>query len=104
MVRDFTQTLRERAQNDAAFRSALLTEAVDLLLSGDVETGKIVLRGFINATVGFEKLAAETGIPSKSLMRMLSAKGNPRAHNLFTVLGYLQRNAGVHLAVRAQAA
>lgn len=104
MVRDFMQTLRERAQGDAAFQSALLAEAVDLLLSGDVETGKIVLRGFINATVGFEKLAAETGIPSKSLMRMLSVKGNPRAHNLFAVLGYLQRNAGVHLAVEAKAA
>ena len=48
-----------------------------------------------------EKLAKATGTPSKSLMRMLGPKGNPRASNLLTVLGKLQRVSGVHLAVAA---
>jgi hypothetical protein len=54
-----------------------LKEAVDALLSGDMDTGKIVLRDYINATVGFDKLATATKKSSKSLMRMLGPKGNP---------------------------
>ena len=59
LTRDFKETIQERARRDAAFREALLKEAVDALLSGDVETGKTVLRDFINATVGFDKLISE---------------------------------------------
>ena len=71
LTRDFKETIQERARRDAAFREALLKEAVDALLSGDVETGKIVLRDYINATVGFDKLATATKKSPKGLMRML---------------------------------
>ncbi|SRR5258708_36310743 len=101
LTRDFKETVKARAERDPAFREALLTEAAEQLLAGDLETGKAVLRDYINATVGFEKLAKATGTPSKSLMRMFSPKGNPRASNLLTVLGKLQRVAKVHLAVAA---
>ena len=101
LTKDFKQTVKVRAERDAAFRQALLTEAVDQLLSGELETGTAVLRDYINATIGFEKLARETGTSPKSLMRMLGPKGNPRASNLLMVIGKLQRVAGVHLAVGA---
>jgi AraC-like DNA-binding protein len=71
LTRDFKETIQDRARRDAAFREALLKEAVDALLSGDVETGKTVLRDYINATVGFDKLASVTKKSTKSLMRML---------------------------------
>ena len=74
LTRDFKETIKARADSDVAFRVALLTEAVELLLNGDVDTGKLVLRDYINATVGFEELAEEVGKPSKSLMRMFSMK------------------------------
>src|SRR6187551_1254165 len=91
LTRDFKETIKARAERDSAFREALLTEAVELLIAGDVEIGKAVLRDYINATVGFEKLAKATGTPSKSLMRMFGPKGNPCANNLFAVIGKLQR-------------
>jgi len=75
----------------------LLAEGVDAFLAGDVDTGKAVLRDYINATIGFDALASATSTPSKSLMRMFSAAGNPNARNLFGVLGELQKQAGVHL-------
>ena len=53
----------------------------------------------VNATVGFDVLAAETGIPAKSLMRMLGPTGNPRAKNLFALIRALQRETGVQLQV-----
>ncbi|MFY1709839.1 DNA-binding protein [Tritonibacter scottomollicae] len=71
------------------------------LLEGDVDTGKIVLRDYINATVGFEGLAEDIGKPSKSLMRMLSDAGNPSATNLFAMISQLQKATGIHLHVRA---
>ncbi len=48
LTREVQETIQERARRDAAFREALLKEAVDALLSGDVETGKTVLRDYIN--------------------------------------------------------
>src|SRR6478736_4078090 len=76
LTREFKVTVKARAERDAAFREALLTEAVELLLAGEVETGKAILRDYINATIGFERLAKKTGTPPKSLMRMLSPTGN----------------------------
>jgi len=101
LTRDFKETVKARAARDPAFREALLIEAAEQLLAGELETGKAVLRDYINATIGFEKLAKATGTPSKSLMRMLGPKGNPRANNLLMVLGKLQRVSGIHLAVAA---
>ncbi len=100
LTRDFKETIKARAERDAAFRSALLTEALECFLSGDAETGKAVLRDYINATIGFEALGAETGRPPKSLMRMLGPKGNPQARNLFDVIAHLQRREGVHVELR----
>src|SRR6476660_134083 len=99
LTRSFKETVKARVERDSAFRAALLTEAVEQMLSGDLETGKAVLRDYINATVGFERLAQATGTPSKSLMRMLGPNGNPRASNLLAMLNKLQRVSGVHLAV-----
>ena len=77
----------------------MLTEGVDALLAGDMDTGKSILCDYINATIGFEKLAAETGTPAKSLMRMLGPAGNPNARNLFAVIQRLQSASGVSLHV-----
>jgi len=101
LTREFKDTIQARAQRDPAFRDALLAEGVDALLSGDVDTGKAVLRDYINATLGFEKLATATGTPSKSLIRMFSRTGNPNARNLFGVIGELQRQSGVQLHAHA---
>ena len=99
LTREFRTTLLERAQTDAEFRKAMLKEGIDTLLSGDVETGKAILRDYINAAVGFGKLSEATDIPAKSLMRMFGPKGNPRADNLFQIIKHLQVREGIHLEV-----
>ena len=102
LTREFKETVKARAKRDPAFREALLKEAVEQLLAGDLDTGKAVLRDYINATVGFEKLARATGTPAKSLMRMLGPNGNPRASNLLTIIAKLQRVTGLHVAVATE--
>ncbi|HTP88308.1 MAG TPA: hypothetical protein VMH28_15500 [Candidatus Acidoferrales bacterium] len=101
LTRLFRETVYRRAQRDAAFRRALLTKSVNAYLSGDEVTGKSVLREVINATVGFEQLAADLKKPSKSLHRMLGPRGNPNTANFFAILRALQTRVGVTLTVRA---
>jgi hypothetical protein len=98
-TKSFKELVQHHVKRDVKFAEALLREGVDAMLSGDVETGKIILRDYIKATVGFEKLGAATGAPPKSLIRMFGPRGNPQAKNLFSVIGYLQKQAGVHLHV-----
>lgn len=104
LTRDFKETIQMRARRDAAFRKELLREGMESFLAGDVETGKTVLRDYINATVGFNELAAVTHNSPKSLMRMLGPSGNPQARNLFAIIRYLQHKEGVRLRVRTAAA
>ena len=95
----FKELVQTRVKNDKKFAEALLREGINALLSGDVETGKTILRDYIKATVGFEKLGEATGTQPKSLIRMFGPRGNPQAKNLFSVLGYLQKRAGLKLHV-----
>lgn len=100
LTRAFKETVQARADKDACFRESLLAEGVQALVAGDLETGKAVIRSYINATIGFDQLAQITGTPSKSLMRMFSPRGNPKAKNLVGIIGHLQRSSGLNLYVR----
>ena len=101
ITRDFKETIQARALKDPEFRKGLLAESVENMLEGDIETGKSLMRDYINATLGFEKLASITDKSPKSLMRMFSAKGNPTAQNLFVVLHTLTQQENVQFQVNA---
>jgi len=103
LTRDFKETVLARVQRDAKYREALFTEAINAYLTGDTAAGKAILRDLVNATVGFEGLAAEIRKPSKSLHRMLAPRGNPSAENFFVIVSALQKKARVKLRVTAQA-
>jgi hypothetical protein len=100
LTKNFRETIRHRAQRDPAFRRALLKEAVEQLLAGDVETGQGLVRNYINATVGFQELARTVHKSAPSLMRMFSPKGNPSAKNLFGVIAELQKREGVNFSLK----
>jgi DNA-binding phage protein len=101
LTRNFRDTVRERAQRDPKFRRALLEEAINAMIADDMELGRSIMRNYINATVGFPKLAEKTHISKPSLMRMFGPSGNPSASNLFSVIAVLQKQEGVSLAVHA---
>ena len=100
-TRDFKETVQARALRDPEFREGLLTESVEAMLSGDTATGKSLLRDYVKATIGFEELGVLTHMSPKSLMRMLSPRGNPTANNLFGIIHTLQREEGVQFQVQA---
>jgi DNA-binding phage protein len=102
LTRDFNETVKARAKSDPVFRKALLSEALNAMLDGELAVGKSLFRDYINGTDGFSALSQSTHIPPKSLMRMFSPAGNPKADNLFQVIGALQKQEGVQLHVAAQ--
>jgi len=104
LTSDFRETVQARAKRDPAFREGLLSDAVESLLSGEVNLGKELLRDYINATVGFPKLATQTKIHVKTLHQMFGPNGNPTADNLFAIVAYLQHAEGVRLEIRSACA
>jgi len=81
LTRDFKELVQKRIARDPAF--------------------KAILRDYIKATVGFEKLGEAIGTSAKSLVRMLGPRGNHQARHLFAIIGYLQKQAGVEMHVAA---
>lgn len=102
LTRGFHGLVQKRIARDPACSDALLRESIDAMLAGDVDTGNAILREYIKATIGFEKLGEATGTPAESLIRMLGPRGNPEARNLFGIIGYLQKQAGVERHVAAE--
>jgi DNA-binding phage protein len=102
LTRDFKATIQARAQRDPEFSQAMLEEALDHFLSGDLEIGKAMLRDYINATISFEPLAKEMRKDSKSIQRMLGVKGNPTSRSLFNMIKALQKIEGFKLHVHTE--
>jgi len=101
LTRNFKQTIQARALRDPEFREGLFRESIDAMLAGDTDTGKMLLRDYINATIGFEELGRIADRSPKSLMRMFSPSGNPTANNLFAIIHVLQAKEGLRLEVKA---
>ena len=98
---EFKEVFKASIERDPNFGHEVLRGAVQCLLDNDLATGRALLRNYVNATIGFKQLAKFTGGQEKSLMRMLSANGNPQAKNLFAIIDALQRLNGFQLEVRA---
>jgi hypothetical protein len=104
LTRAFKDTIQARAQRDPEFRVGLLEDALEAFLDGELDTGKILLRDYVNATVGFEALGVQLDKSPKSLMRMLSEEGNPRADNFFALVAHLKTREGLAVRVRRKTA
>jgi DNA-binding phage protein len=82
---------------------ALFGEAIAMFMNEEPDVARLVLRDLVNGMIGFEELAAATGRLSKSLHRMLSAKGTPTMDNLTLVFGVLRQEFGVKIQVQTAA-
>ncbi len=99
ITRDYKETINERVDSDPVFTAALLDEAITLFLNGEPDVARLVLRDLVNATIGFEELATEIERPSKSLHRMLSARGNPTMDNLTKIICILRDRLGLDIKI-----
>ncbi len=104
LTRNFKETVVARMKREPKFARALLDEALTLFLNGEPETAKLMLRDLVNATMGFEALAAQINKPSKSLHRMLSKSGNPTMENLSAILVAIKEALQVDIKAVVKAA
>ena len=91
---------RASAQLEWTTRQALFAQALEALFMGQEDLAKLLIRDVINGYLGFESLAIKTGIPSKSLHRMLSKNGNPTSKNLFQILRALRKADGFQIQIQ----
>jgi DNA-binding phage protein len=94
VTRNSRHTVIERIRRDRAFAQALLDEAQTVFVQGEPALARLTLRDLVQGTIGFEGLATATQMPSKSLHRMLSARGNPRMDNLSLIFDVLRKEIG----------
>lgn len=102
LTRDASHTIVERIRRDPAFARGALTEAATVFLGGEPEVARLMLRDIVNGTLGFEELSALTGIPPKSLHRMLSSRGNPSMDNLTAIFEAMTGHLKVDVEARAK--
>ncbi len=91
----YDEVVADRVKRDPKFATAMLRESINALLAGELGVGKHILRNYVNGTLGFDRLAKRTGLPIKSLMRMLSHSGNPRMNNFVMIIRALKEHAGI---------
>ncbi len=99
LTKEFKSTIMFRAKKDKKFCEAMLSEAITELLAGNVDAGKAILRDYINATITFELLSKIMQKNPKSIMRMLSASGNPTSKSLFMIFHMIQKIKKVHFKI-----
>ena len=104
LTKAYKETVLVRLQQDEEFRKALYAEAVTALLEGEQAEALSMLRDLVHATISFKRLAEQTGMPEKSLHRMLSERGNPTIQNIGKILQAIQHELGYLPQVSVKAA
>lgn len=99
LTKNFRESVMEELR-DKEYRRAFLSEAIQDMLAGELDSAKMVLREYINGTLGFIPLGEALGRSPKSLMRMLSQEGNPHARHLLELVAYLQKADGAVAEIR----
>ena len=101
LTRDYRETVRAWIQRDPVFREETLKCGIELLLGDEPGVGKILLRDYINGTIGFDELGKLTGESPECLIQMFGPDGNPDDRSLPEVIQRLQQYAGIQLEVSA---
>ena len=99
LTREFKEPVMLRAKQDPAFRQELIVEATNAFLDGDVDTGKNLLRNYLNATEALPSIAKELAQDEKSIRRMIGPKGNPTLRNFVNLLGACKKREHLTLHV-----
>ena len=86
LSREFKETVMERAKLDKTFREEIIIEATNALLEGDIDTGKSLIKDYLNATGSFSVVADQLHKDEKSIRRMLGSGGNPTLQNFVGIL------------------
>jgi len=99
--RPFDKVVHARVGRERAYAEALLEEAVEAMLGGELDVARSLIRDVIKGSIGYSELSRLTGTPEKSLIRMFGPTGNPTAANMVSVSDQWQQYSGVSLQVKS---
>lgn len=99
LTRKFKETVQLRVQQDPEYRKELIIESINAFLNSDIDTGKTLLRNYLNATEAIPSIALELEQNEKSIRRMLGPKGNPTLKNFINLLGACKKREGLELKI-----
>ncbi len=99
LTRKFKETVQVRVKQDPAYRKELIIEATNAFLEGDIDTGKTLLRNYLNATESVLSIARELDLDEKSIRRMIGPSGNPTLKNFVNLIRECQKRENLHLKV-----
>ena len=92
--------IRRLHQSDAEDDARTIARLAMAMLTGEVDPKAYEGQSLAELRPDLpEKLGEATGTQPKSLIRMFGPRGNPQAKNLFSVISYLQKRAGLRLEV-----
>ena len=99
LTREFKETVMLRAKQDPDFRKELIVEATNAFLEGDIETGKRLIRDYLNATEAFPSISVDLKQNEKSIRRMIGPRGNPTLKNFANLLNACKRRESLEFRV-----
>ncbi|QKJ87121.1 hypothetical protein PMPD1_2176 [Paramixta manurensis] len=77
-------------------KDVMLKEVRRLIIAGDVETAKVMLRTLITATCGFPVISGDVGRNPKSIMRMLTPDTDPGIKAFMAVVNATERQLTIN--------
>ena len=99
LSKEFKELVVERAAKDPEFRRGLITEALNLILNGEVTAGRLMLRDYINATGAMNDIAVKLKKQKPSIVRMLGPHGNPTLESFVPIVNACAEREKIDLSV-----
>lgn len=103
----YKDSMKAMVARNPDIAAEMLEDAINALFAGNLDEGRLLLRQYVNATIGFGELAQRTGKTDKNLIRSLGPNGSPTAANLFQIIQACMKAEGVTIAahiIRPEAA
>jgi DNA-binding phage protein len=94
----YKDSLKAMTARNPHMATEMFEDAINALLAGELDEGRLLLRQYVNATIGFGELARRTGKTDKNLIRALGPNGSPTAANLFQIIQACMKAEGVTVA------
>jgi DNA-binding phage protein len=94
----YRDSMKAMVARNPGMAAEMFEDAINALFAGELDEGRLLLRQYVNATIGFGELARRTGKTDKNLIRALGPKGSPTAANLFQIIQACMKAEGLTLA------
>jgi DNA-binding phage protein len=86
LSREFKELVAAKAENDPEFRNGLIIEAINMILTGEITAGRIMLRDYINAVGAMDDICRQLNKQKSAICRMLGPSGNPTLKSIVPVI------------------